>query len=84
MLLESHVVIALCGLIWTSYVVLFPTAAKISASYGFVAATLLTGTALVISSGQHILQSCVTGLIYTAVVTTGIAVAQRRLADQTD
>lgn len=63
---------------------LMPTQVKITGSWAMVAATLITGTALVISSGQHILQACVTGLLYSAVMTTGIVVAQRRLAHQED
>lgn len=82
MLLITHILIALTSVAWTSYVMVSPSRPKISGSWAMVAATLITGTALVVSSSQHILQACITGLIYTAVVTTGIVIAQRRLVHQ--
>lgn len=82
MLLVTHIVIALASIAWTSYAMFAPTSVKLKGSYSLVVATLVTGTALVVSTGQHILQACVTGLLYTAVVTAGIVIAQRRLAHQ--
>lgn len=84
MLLVTHIVIALLSVAWTTYVVVLPTRSKITGSWVMVAATLVSGTALVASTGQHILQACITGLLYTAVVTAGIVLAQRRLAHQED
>lgn len=84
MLLVAHILIALGSIAWTSYVIFVPSSMKLKGSYGLAAATLVTGTALVVSTGQHILQACITGLLYTAVVTTGIVIAQRRLAHQAD
>lgn len=84
MLLVTHIVIALVSIAWTTYVVVLPSKSKIHGSWAMVAATLVTGTALVASTGQHILQACVTGLLYTAVITAGIVTAQRRLAHQED
>lgn len=84
MLLVVHILIALASIVWTSYVAVAPSRAKINGSWGMMAATLITGTALVASTGQHILQACVTGLLYAAVVTAGIFLAQRRFARQED
>lgn len=84
MLLLTHITIALLSVVWTTYVVAMPSKTKIKGSWGMVAATLITGTALVMSTGQHILQACITGLVYTAFVTAGIVLAQRRLAHQED
>lgn len=84
MLLVTHILIALTSIVWTSLAVVLPSKLKITVSYGFVAATLASGTALVVSTGAHILQACITGLIYTAIVTTGIVIARNRLAHQED
>lgn len=84
MLLVSHIVIALISIIWASYAVFAPSRTKIAVSWSLVAATLITGTGLVINTGHHILQACISGLLYTAVVTTMIVIAQRRLAHQVD
>lgn len=83
-MLLLHIIIALGSIVWTSYVVLAPSVAKIKGSYVLVALTLLTGTVLVMTTGQHILQACITGLLYTAAVSAGIAIAQRRLVRQAD
>jgi len=45
-----------------------------------IAATLATGTYLVISLNTPMLRACATGLVYLAVALSGVIVAQRKLA----
>ena len=82
MMLIIHIVIALSSVIFTAYVAWKPTESKLKTSYALIAATLYTGTDLVISSHQPLTQSCLTGLGYLAISGLGIFLAKRRLALQ--
>lgn len=68
MILLTHITIALASLAWATYVYFAPTAPKLRASYVLAALTLGTGTYLIFSTGSHILQACLSGLTYFAVV----------------
>lgn len=79
MIILLHVLIALTSIIYSGYAFFAPSKAKIRASYGLVAATLISGTYLVVSTHSPILSSCVTGLIYLGIVMSGILAAQHKL-----
>lgn len=83
MILALHILIALGSVGYTTYVFFAPTTAKLRASYALVALTLLSGTYLAVSNPAHILQTCVSGLIYTGAVSVGIAFARKKLATET-
>ena len=83
MLVLIHVLIALSSVAETTYLFFSPSKAGFNVSYGLIASTLGSGTYLVIRAHSPMLQSCTTGLIYIAVVTTGLALAHRRFAAQT-
>ena len=68
MLLTIHIVIALLSLVVTSAVFFVPTIKRIALSYGFVIATVASGTALLIVNPTSILHVCLSGLFYTTVV----------------
>lgn len=74
-----HISVALLSIVYTAYVWLMPSKAKLRVSYSMVAATLASGTVLVVSSGSPILKSCVSGLVYLAVMFAGILAANYRL-----
>lgn len=82
MLLISHIIIALTGIGITTILLISPSKRKLNLSGLFLAGTLGTGTILVISSPAHMLQSCVMGILYTAFVVGGIAIARKRLAKE--
>lgn len=67
-MLLLHIFIALMSVAFASYLLIVPTPKKLHASYGFIAATLASGTALVITEPAYILHSCVSGLVYIAAV----------------
>ncbi len=83
MILLPHIIIALASVAFSTYAAFAPSQTKLRASYGLLAGTLITGTWLVVSSHAAILSACVTGLAYTGIVTTLLAVANRRLAKAT-
>jgi hypothetical protein len=82
MLVLLHVLIALTSLIYTTWLNFKPAQKGIRAAYWLVAATLGSGTYLVISTGSNMLQSCMTGLVYLGFVTAGLASANYRLNKQ--
>ncbi len=79
-----HIVVALSSIVYTTYLYLRPSKRKFYAAYGLIAATLASGTYLVVSTHSPLLSSCATGLIYLGVVSAGIATAVRRLSSKTD
>ena len=80
MILLFHIIIALSSVAYSTYLFFVPSKKKLYASYGLVGLTLASGTYLVVSTGAHILQSCLTGLVYIGVVSTVIVGARYRLA----
>jgi len=79
MILILHIVIALASITYTTLTYLAPSKNKLRASWSLVALTIASGTWLVVSSHSALLQSCMTGLIYLAIVSTGIIAAQQKL-----
>jgi hypothetical protein len=84
MVLITHIVIALSSMVYTTYLYFSPARSKFPVAFSLVALTIVSGTVLVISTHSAILQSCVTGLIYLAVVSSGIGAAYYRLTSQTN
>lgn len=80
MIVLLHVFIALSSLAFTTYLYFRPSKGKFYASYGLVAATLASGTYLVIDTNAPLFSTCRAGLIYLGVVLSGVALAYKRVA----
>ena len=80
MILLLPICIALTSVIFTTFSFISPSKPKLKAPYALIALTLASGTYLVASTGSPILQSCVTGLIYTATMLTGILATRHKLS----
>ncbi len=74
-----HVLIALTSVVLATVVVFRPSLRLFVVHYGFVAATVATGSYLLVAYPTHIVQSCAVGLVYLAVATTLSVVAQVRI-----
>lgn len=81
-MLLAHILIALAGLACTTYLYFRPSSGALRGSYLLLAGTLASGTYLVVGTGNHLLQACMSGLLYTGIVSLGIVAARRKLADQ--
>ncbi|MBX4197434.1 hypothetical protein KW801_02665 [Candidatus Saccharibacteria bacterium] len=79
MLLVAHIIIALGSIAASTASLIAPSLNRLRLSYGLVAATLASGTYLVISTHAQILSSCITGLAYTGLVLSLITVARYKL-----
>jgi hypothetical protein len=78
-MLIPHIIIALSSIGFTGYVFLRPSKNKLYASYILVAATIATGTYLVMLMPSHMVSSCITGLIYLGVVMSGVLATRHKL-----
>jgi len=83
MILIAHILIALASIVYTTYLYIAPAKSKFPAAYALVGLTIVSGTILVVTTHSPILQSCMTGLVYLAVVTSSIGAAYYRLVNQT-
>ncbi len=79
MILFLHIFIALGSMFLTAFAYVSPSKTKLRISYGLVAATIITGTYLVIMKLATLTQSWVTGLVYLAIVAVGIVAARNKL-----
>lgn len=82
MILLAHILIAITGVIQASYMLVRPSKKGLHLSYALLALTLTSGTLLVASTGTHILQGCMSGLMYTGFVAIGITRARHVLAKE--
>jgi hypothetical protein len=80
MILLLHISIALATVIYATYLYARPVASRFPAAYGFIVATLASGTYLVVLSPAHLAQACVSGIVFVAVVMAVLLSARRKLA----
>jgi hypothetical protein len=84
MILIAHILIALTSLGFSLFVYVAPSRQRLHISYGLVAATIISGTALVLQSAGHMLEACTMGLLFVGVSLVAAAAAHRKLAVQHD
>lgn len=82
MLLLTHILIACSSLAFAAYVYLRPSTVKLRVSYGFIAATVSTGTALIIVEPATMLHACMSGMIYIGIASVMTAFTHKKFATQ--
>ncbi len=82
MALLIHILIAVASIVSTTYLYFRPSKKKFYVAYSLVGLTLASGTYLMVMKPAHMVQACVTGLVYLAVVVVGIALAHKKLASE--
>lgn len=75
-----HIIIALASIAIATANVFSPTKSKLIGSYSLIAATLLSGTLLVVIEPSRMLHVCVAGLAYVAASSILTIAANVRLA----
>lgn len=68
MIILLHVIIALASIGVASLTYFKPSVKRLMISYGFIVATVASGTYLVVAAQASILHACLSGLFYTTVV----------------
>jgi len=79
MILVAHIFIALTSLVYTTYLLFFPSKKGLFAAGALMVATLVSGVALVVLQPATMAHVCTTGLVYLAVVSVGLGLANRKL-----
>lgn len=72
-------IIAVLGIIWTTYGYMRPNRTNLRASYALVALTFVSGFYLVWNEPAQMIRACTTGLVYLGVVSIGIIATRRKL-----
>jgi hypothetical protein len=80
MVLLTHILIALTSVALSTSLLFSPSHFRLYVSYGLITATFLSGTLLVLSTRQHMLETCLVGLAYSAFTLVATVVATRTLA----
>ncbi len=79
MILAAHIVIAIASLILALYTLFAPTHSKLTVSYALIVLTVISGFYMMAITPSHMMQACVSGLVYLSVVFVLIASARRKL-----
>lgn len=79
MILLLHILVALSSLVVTAAAFVSPKQSLLNVSYILVALTVVSGTYIAVMSPAHMVQACVSGLFYTAIVLSGIVAVRRKL-----
>lgn len=77
-----HVVLAIASLILSTMNLYNPSTKKGTVSYSLATGTLTTGAILIVVNNASILRTCLTGVIFFAVVVVMNQIASRKLAVQ--
>lgn len=83
-MLLTHITIAISGILFATWLLFSPSDFKFKANYLLLGATLVSGTYLVVERGTHIMESCITGLIYTGAISFALILAKRKFARAKD
>lgn len=82
MILLAHITIALLSVVYATFLMIKAPRKQnaITVSYVLIALTLISGTYLTVLNPSHLVQSCISGLIYTGVVTAMTSAIRRKMA----
>lgn len=83
MILIIHVLIALSSFACATYLLVRPSKRLFRVNYGLIAATLGTGTYLVLSTSTPMLSACMSGLAYVLFVSMCTLLAFVRMRSRT-
>jgi len=68
MILLLHILIAISSIGIATFTYFKPTVKRLGMSYGFIVATVASGTALLVMNPSNLLHTCLSGLFYITVV----------------
>lgn len=80
MILITHIVIALASIGLATFAFISPSAHSLRGAYISAALTFISGIYLVVSAPAHMVQACISGVIYLSIVTVAIMAARSKLA----
>ncbi len=78
MVVFFHIFIAILSIVFATVALFKPVRVIFQLSYGFMAATLISGVYLVRLAPEKMLHVCISGLLYTVIVGVVTALARMR------
>jgi hypothetical protein len=84
MIVLIHVVIAMSSIVLATVGLFKPSKTKLRINYALITMTVVSGTIVCLTYHAGLLKACSDGLIYLAVVMSGVLVTNRRLAKATN
>lgn len=75
-----HVLIALASIVSAGFAYAQPTQKSLVTSYSFIALTLGSGFYLVVTAPAHMIEACMMGVAYLAVVATMTVMARAKFS----
>lgn len=79
MVLSAHILIALAGLGFATFMLFRPSQKGFYVSYCLLGGTVISGTYLVLSTGSHLIEACLMGLFYLGITFALLSRAQHKL-----
>ncbi len=80
MITVLHVILAVISLAVATYNLYRPASSRLKLSYVLAAATLSSGVMLIFINNASVLRTCITGLLFFALITAMNTVSSRKLA----
>jgi len=80
MLVVLHVLAAFASIIAASTAYVAPSVARLRLTYGLTIAMLATGVYLVVQNTAHLLEACIMGLVFLAVISFETVSARNKLS----
>jgi hypothetical protein len=75
-----HVLIALTSVGVTTYAFFKPSKKLLMGAYALVVGTLVSGVYLIVSAPSHMIEACISGIVYLSVISVGIMIIRTKLA----
>lgn len=82
MVLLTHILIACASIGYTTYLFFAPSSSKFPIAYVFIALTIASGAFLIFKSQSHMVQACLSGVVYLGFVCTALVAARGKLASE--
>lgn len=76
-----HITFAVLGMVCTALAYMAPSVLRLRLSYLLAGGTFTSGVYLLITRPGHLVQACIMGLVYFALVSYGIARARQKLTE---
>jgi len=79
MILLLHIAIALSSVALSTYTFFRPSRTVLHVSYGLVGATFASGFYMIAMTPTHLVQACISGLVYLGVIAFALLAARQKI-----
>ena len=79
MFLIIHILLATFSVIYSFFIAIVPSKAKLLVNYSLIIGTVLSGGVVAFESPQYLGKTCIEGVIYLGIMTLMLIVSQKRI-----